>query len=464
MSVSFITSNRGDVLLVLDNFTFSKGRVLKSGEVCWRCSRKKLNCKAKVYTVGPDNIFSRNEGMHSHDADEQKLNRKIVSNLCKRTAQADISEKPSKLICKTLASNLPESLTTMDVNYIRKNIYNSRRRILPGPLPKTIEEVHKAVNIYCDTHLTSKGEHFLLVNDAKNNTIVFTCETNIRVLNSADIWYMDGTFSYCTKFFFQFFTIHVLQNGHYIPLVYCLLSSKTIQAYKTCFSLIKHNIFEKYQLLLNPNTIFVDFEKSIHTALLCIWPSVNISGCRFHLHQSWYRKIQSLGLISEYKAKTEIGKWLKTTFGLTYLSPDEVSDCFVFDLMSYKPENELVDKYCDYLLETYIEENALFPPSVWAEQSASVTRTTNACESFHAKFNSSFYSTHPSIYVFLEKLKECQIDTYVKIQSLHIPMKVKDKAVKSKLELLEKLVRNYNSGEINRLDYVKCTSYLSLHT
>jgi hypothetical protein len=34
-----------------------------------------------------------------------------------------------------------------------------------------------------------------------------------------------------------------------------------------------------------------------------------INGCRLHLGQAWYRKIQSLGLAQDYKDKSsEIGK------------------------------------------------------------------------------------------------------------------------------------------------------------
>lgn len=460
MSVSVIESVSGKVLIAYENFTFSKDRVLKSGETSWRCSRKRLNCKAKIYTLGPENLITRKDDVHNHEADEQKLNRMIVSNTCKRKAQEDVSERPSKIICKALTSDMPSSLTTTDVSYIRKNIYNCRRKTLPGPLPKSMEAVHEILSTYSEALLTNRGEDFLFINDIEHNLIVFTCKTNIDTLIKMDILYMDGTFSFCTKFFSQFFTIHGLHNGHYIPLVFCLLSTKTVQAYKTCFSLLKQTIFEKYSFSLNPTEIFVDFEKAIHTALLSVWPNIKISGCRFHLHQSWYRKIKSIGLSSEYKSKTEIGKWLKNTFGLTYLHPNEVEDSFVFDLMSYKPQNDVLDKYCDYLLETYIDENATFPPSVWAEENASITRTTNCCESFHAKFNSSFYSTHPSIYVFLEKLKECQIDTYIKLQSLHLTKKLKDKNVRAKLESLEKLVNKYRLKEISRLHFVKCTSYL----
>lgn len=400
---SVIKSERGKDLLLFEHFTYSKDSVLKSGETSWRCSEKRLKCTARVYTVGPENLVSRKGDVHNHEADEQKLNRKIVSNVCKRKAEIDICEKPSKIIHKSLATNLPTTLTTTDVSYIRKNIYNCRRKLLPGPLPKTLEEVHATVSEYYKTNLTTKGEDFLFINDLETNIIVFTCQSNITILTEIDALYMDGTFSFCTKFFSQFFTIHGLQNGHYVPLVFCLLPSKTIQTYRSCFSLLKFNIQEKFGISLSPNKIFVDFEKAIHTAISCVWPGVQIKGCNFHLHQSWYRKIQSVGLTSDYKSKTEIGNWLKNTFGLAYLKPSEVEDCFIFDLMSYKPQNENLDKYCDYLLENYVGENAVFPPSIWAEEVPSTTRTTNCCESFHAKFNNSFYSTHPSIYIYFWK-------------------------------------------------------------
>lgn len=53
----------------------------------------------------------------------------------------------------------------------------------------------------------------------------------------------------------------------------------------------------------------------------------------------------------------------------------------------------MINRFCDYLLETYIDEAADFPVNIWAESSPSLTQTTNCCESFHAHFNNSFYST-----------------------------------------------------------------------
>jgi len=74
------------------------------------------------------------------------------------------------------------------------------------------------------------------------------------------------------------FTIHILHNGHYLPLIYCFLPDKTSVIYGKSLALCDH---------LNPQVVFVDFEEAIHIALLKTWPPVNIKGCRFHLGQSW---------------------------------------------------------------------------------------------------------------------------------------------------------------------------------
>jgi len=70
----------------------------------------------------------------------------------------------------------------------------------------------------------------------------FFCKTNLTLLSTVDTIYMDGTFQYCEGCFTQMFTIHGFQNGHYIPLIFCLLPDKK---YETYF----------YTLIIIPNAI-----------------------------------------------------------------------------------------------------------------------------------------------------------------------------------------------------------------
>lgn len=87
-------------------------------------------------------------------------------------------------------------------------------------------------------------------------------------------------------------------------------------------------------LIISPENVTIDYEKSIINSVNEVWPKSNIIGCRFHLTNSWWRKIQSLGLSNEYiDTNSKIGKWLRHTFGLLFLNVQEVSDCFSYDFI-----------------------------------------------------------------------------------------------------------------------------------
>jgi hypothetical protein len=89
---------------------------------------------------------------------------------------------------------------------------------------------------------------------------------------------MDGHFKYCPRFFLQMFTIHGLKNSHYIPFIFCLLPEKLIETYTYTLRCI----VDKFNLLFSPKYVTVDFEISIHKAIVEIWPDSKIIGCRFH--------------------------------------------------------------------------------------------------------------------------------------------------------------------------------------
>ena len=72
---------------------------------------------------------------------------------------------------------------------------------------------------------------------------------------------------------------------------------------------------------LNQGSIMVDFERAMITVLKDIF-KCEVRGCRFHLGQSWWKKIKELGLSPDYRSKDSTeGKWLRGLFGLSLL-PD----------------------------------------------------------------------------------------------------------------------------------------------
>lgn len=456
MSLKFVVSERGKPLLVLEDFTYRLKRELKNGEKFWTCT--KSNCNAKVFTVG--DVLSRRDTTHHHEADPQTISRKVISSTAKRKATENLSERPSKIIHSALIDNVGDfkNLTVTDINSIKRNIYNERRKTLP-PLPKSTEDV---IEILKNMDIrTVKMENFLSVCDEENKIVVFSCDSNLRFLSSCDKMFMDGTFQFCTKYFCQLFSIHVVKNGHYIPVAFCLLTNKAQSTYVQLFRLIQRKL-EEINCAFLPKCIVADFEQAIHGAISQVWPHCAITGCRFHLGQAWYRNIQKLGLSNDYQnPESEKGEWLRYLFGLPFLDPEDVGDCFALDFAEFQPVDDSVTHMADYLVTNYISEDAKFPPTVWASQSASTELTTNACESFHSHFNAQFYASHPSIFSFIDTLKQCQTTTYLKIQSLAKPKKIQNKAVRQRHETITAKIEAYKSGSITRLNFVKCISYLS---
>lgn len=83
---------------------------------------------------------------------------------------------------------------------------------------------------------------------------------------------------------------------------------------------------------------------------------------------------------------------MKFTLSLTFLDPNEVSDCVVDDFMSEIPDDPKHREYADYLVD------ANFPPNICATFAADLTRTTNNCESFLSHLNEQFYKSHLFIF------------------------------------------------------------------
>jgi len=173
--------------------------------------------------------------------------------------------------------------------------------------------------------------------------------------------------------------------------------------------------------------------------------------------------MQSLGLAKPYMKPGEMSEYLKLFFGLPFLRPDEVDDCFVTDIMALlPPNNSKLTAFTDYILEMYVREDSRYPPSLWAECSSSITRTTNACESFHSKLNSMFYHSHPNIFIFIDALNEIQTNGYLKMNCTK-NSRVNKKSIE-KEHFLAQQIQHYEEGEINRLEFLKSISFKFIPT
>jgi len=87
-----------------------------------------------------------------------------------------------------------------------------------------------------------------------------------------------------------------------------------------------------------------------------------------------------------------------------------------------------------------------------------ISRTTNACESFHAKLNGMFYRSHPNIYQLIEALNEVQTSSYTKMNCTAVRNLKRAKQTVDKEEFISKKMLQYSSGEINRIAFIQDVS------
>lgn len=95
MDLIHTETNRGVKSLVIDGHTYRKVRVMKQGNISYRCTVK--SCKARV-TTGPDEtsvVNTQNE--HNHVADERKTEARELR-VRARNNSGDVSSRPSKVV------------------------------------------------------------------------------------------------------------------------------------------------------------------------------------------------------------------------------------------------------------------------------------------------------------------------------------------------------------------------------
>ena len=104
----------------------------------------------------------------------------------------------------------------------------------------------------------------------------------------------------------------------------------------------------------------------------------------------------------------------------------------------------------------------LYLNEIWASNSVTSERTTNACEAFHRALSLHFTSAHPNIFKFVEALKEIQTSTYIKLNDNENYNRVNPKYKKRK-QYIEDLILKYTQRKTSKLHFLKSISYYYKH-
>lgn len=205
-----------------------------------------------------------------------------------------------------------------------------------------IEEIEvENSDIEENDEVVNEGESLGKKNKIDSNLkrfFMFGTEKSLKLVENSHI-YCDGTFDITPLLFKQVYTIHTIVGDKCVPVLYAFLSRKTKAIYTKMLEIIKSRIN------IPPLSITSDFESAFINAAKKVFPDAEISLCFFHFKQSLFRKIQNLGLVSDYMNDNEIKLALKIPQAIAFLPTDQVWQTFHDLKETYVSENEKVKTF-----------------------------------------------------------------------------------------------------------------------
>ena len=75
----------------------------------------------------------------------------------------------------------------------------------------------------------------------------------------------------------------------------------------------------QHGISFSPNEIMADFELALVQSLELQFPGARIHGCYFHFAQCLWRKVQSLGLVEEYREDDSIQCFIQKSAAIAKL-------------------------------------------------------------------------------------------------------------------------------------------------
>ena len=286
----------------------------------------------------------------------------------------------------------------------KKNNSRQRQRVLAAPIqPLSLVELE----IPMEYRSTAKGEMFLLYDsgpDPERILIFGTCQ-NIEMLKCSQHWLADGTFKTAPVLFQQVYVIHALRggpnpllDGHLLPSLFVLLANKTQITYSRMWEQVN-----KLCPHAEPLHMLMDFEKAAINSFQQYWPNTQVKGCFFHLTQNIWRKVQGVGLQTQYTEDADLEMLIRLLPALAFAAQNEVSELLTLVAQQLPmPEASDLILYFENTVGRFLPGGSfqapLFPIPMWNyfyETLFGLPRTNNAVEAWRRSFNASVGCQHP---------------------------------------------------------------------
>lgn len=195
------------------------------------------------------------------------------------------------------------------------------------------------------------------------------------------------------RFFF------VTDDSIFVPLVWILMSRRTVEAYEAAINFIHQNLIE-----MEGHGMIIDYENAMRTALKKMYPNLPVYGCLFHFMQATHRKMASMTTLYDLIRTNEDAKFIFRKFqSLALLPARMIKDEFVSLLREALNTHKFTEfaQFVEYFKNQWINRVKPVHFSVFNLE----TRTTGPAEAYNGKANKSF-RTHGAFFQFVETLQK----------------------------------------------------------
>lgn len=287
---------------------------------------------------------------------------------------------------------------------------------------------------------TKDGYNFLLhyePESCENRILIFLNSKYNALLRESENFLMDGTFYSAPANFYQIYTIFTSYNANnYIPLVYVMLTNKTMFTYIKLFNILQ-------QKGVKMKSVVMDNEKAVIGALKLVYPSVVINLCFFHFNQNIYKRIQKMGLAFDYYNDLMFKYQIKRFISLTFIENNKIPDFFD----QWKKDvftNKNSDKYKELIF--WLENNFITNQSYKLYPNKfrilnKIPLTSNFAESFFRHLNQNVYSANSNLKTIIKTL--LHLDEFVdfKLSKVDVLKEISDYWLSFKYKNLVEIIR-----------------------
>ena len=271
---------------------------------------------------------------------------------------------------------------------------------------------------------------------------------------------MDGTFRTAPRIAKQCYSLHGDVDGHVLPLVYCLLASKSREVYFWMLTEIKRKMAD-LDLQLNPDTVITDFEAAMFPTIRAHFPNAAHKGCYFHFTQAIWKQVQYQRLATRYREEADTRKTVRMLMALAFLPVLCVRPALAQLETEIPPGDDDMSNLVDYFRRTWL---GLFPPSTWSVYSENV-RTNNQVEGWHSRMNKKIAKAHPNFYQWLKHVREEQAatETTAHRAALGAAPPARRRKYVALDERLARLKDRFQAGDLTVFEYLSRVRHIVHH-